>query len=70
MSDKDRWKVVAAQRQTRKRLSPAALIRYDPQRHRAERKDRRRRASAKAVCNVPCNLVETNLMTKILKVGV
>jgi murein lipoprotein len=37
---------------------------------RAQRKDTRRRASAKAACNVPCNLVEKKLMTNILKVGV
>jgi hypothetical protein len=30
----------------------------------------RRRASAKAGCYVPCNLVEKKLMTNILKVGV
>lgn len=30
----------------------------------------RRRTSAKAGCNVPCNLVEKKLMTNILKVGV
>jgi outer membrane murein-binding lipoprotein Lpp len=70
VSDKDGQISVAGQRQARNRLSQAALIRYDPHRHRAERKDRRRRASAQAACNVPCNLVEKNLMTKILKVGV
>jgi hypothetical protein len=70
MSDKCLLRDVAGRRQRRKRLSPAALIRYDPHRHRAERKGRRRRASAQAACNVPCNLVEKNLMTNILKVGV
>src|SRR5688572_1309142 len=70
VSDKHGARDVAARRQTRMRLSPAALIRYDPHRHRAGRKDRRRRASAEAACNVPCNLMEKNLMSNILKVGV
>jgi len=61
---------VAGQRHPSARLPNATLIRYDPHRHRADRKDRRRRASAQAGCYVPCNLVEKTLMTKILKVGV
>jgi hypothetical protein len=65
-----RAKHVAARRHAISRLPKEGLIRYDSHRHRAERKDRRRRASAEAACNDPCNLVEKNLMTKILKVGV
>jgi hypothetical protein len=70
LSDTEYDSAVAARRQSPNVLSPIALIRYDSHRHRADRKDRRRRASAEAACNVPCNLVEKNLMTNILKVGV
>jgi hypothetical protein len=70
LSDTDYELAVAARRHSPNVLSPTALMRYDPHRHRADRKDRRRRASAQAACNVLCNLVEKNLMTNILKVGV
>jgi hypothetical protein len=70
LSDTDCELVVAARRHSPNVLSPVALMRYDPHRNRADRKDRRRRASAQAVCNVLRNLVEKNLMTNILKVGV
>jgi hypothetical protein len=36
LSDSDPHFDVAGQRQPRKQLSPAALIRYDPHRHRAD----------------------------------
>ncbi len=62
-------RVLSPARDTAIVLSPTALISYDPHVSRANRKDTRRRASAKAGY-VPCNLVEKKLMTNILKVGI